>query len=54
MSLDVNGEGTYKNIIATTEVEMLSFVKDGMAMLVLAGFTAGLLSWMDIASRLVV
>jgi hypothetical protein len=36
------------------EVEMLSFVKDAMAMVVLVGFTGGVLTWMDVASRLVV
>jgi hypothetical protein len=36
------------------EVEMLSFVKDAMAMITLIGFTAGLVTWMDVASRLVV
>jgi hypothetical protein len=40
--------------MATMEVEMLSFVKDGLAMLTLVGFTAGLVTWMDMASRLVV
>ena len=33
---------------------MISFVKDAMAMLGLIGFTGGLLTWMDMASRLVV
>jgi len=36
------------------EVEMLGFVKDAMAMVTLVGFTAGLVTWMDMASRLVV
>jgi hypothetical protein len=36
------------------EVEMLSFVKDAMAMVTLVGFTAAVLTWMDMASRLVV
>jgi hypothetical protein len=40
--------------MATTEVEMLGFVKDAMAMVVLIGFTGGVLTWMDMASRLVV
>ena len=52
--LDENKERTYKNNIATMEVEMLSFVKDAMAMITLIGFTAGLVTWMDVASRLVV
>ncbi len=33
---------------------MLGFVKDGLAMVVLVGFTGGVLTWMDVASRLVV
>lgn len=33
---------------------MLGFVKDAMAMVTLVGFTMGLLTWMDVASRLVV
>jgi hypothetical protein len=36
------------------EVEMLNFAKDAMAMVVLVGFTGGVLTWMDMASRLVV
>jgi hypothetical protein len=36
------------------EVEMLSFVKDAMAMITLVGFTGALLVWMDVGSRLVV
>ena len=32
---------------------MLSFVKDMMAMVTLVGFTGALLTWMDMASRLV-
>jgi hypothetical protein len=52
--LDENKQRTYKNQIATTEADMLGFVKDAMAMVVLIGFTGGALAWMDIASRLVV
>ena len=33
---------------------MLSFVKDAMALVVLVGFTGAILTWMDMASRLVV
>ena len=33
---------------------MLGFVKDAMAMVTLVGSTAGLVTWMDMASRLVV
>ena len=32
---------------------MLSFVKDAMAMVTLVGFTGAILTWMDMASRLV-
>ena len=53
MSLDVNGMRTYKNKHETTEVQMLSFVKDLLAFLVLGGFSVASLTWMDIASRLV-
>ena len=53
MSLDVNGMRTYKNKHATTEVQMLSFVKDLLAFLVLGGFSVGALAWVDVASRLV-
>jgi hypothetical protein len=52
--LDKNKDRTYENTTATTEVEMLSFMKDAMAMMVLIGFTGGVLAWMDMASRLVV
>ena len=51
--LDVNEYRTYKNKTATMEVEMLSFMKDAMAMVTLIGFTGGVLTWMDMASRLV-
>ncbi len=54
MLLDENKQRTYKNNIATMEVEMLSFVKDAMAMVTLIGFTGAVLTWMDMASRLVV
>jgi hypothetical protein len=36
------------------EVEMLGFLKDGMAMVTLVGFTIAVLTWMDMGSRLVV
>ena len=32
---------------------MLTFVKDAMAMVTLIGFTGAILTWMDMASRLV-
>ena len=53
MLLDQNECGTYKNITATMEVEMLGFVKDMMALVALCGFTGATLAWMDMASRLV-
>ena len=53
MLLDGNKNGTYKNEQQTTEADMLSFVKDAMAMVTLVGFTGGVLAWMDMASRLV-
>ena len=53
MLLDENKSRTYKNTTATTEVEMLSFVKDMMAMIALIGFTGATVTWMDMASRLV-
>lgn len=53
MWLDKNELRTYKNETKTTEVSMLSFVKDLLAFLVLGGFSVGALSWMDVAARLV-
>jgi hypothetical protein len=53
MLLDVNKSRTYKNVTATTEVEMLVFVKDMMALVALVGFTGAAMTWMDMASRLV-
>jgi hypothetical protein len=53
VAIDMNIERTYKNKHETTEVQMLSFVKDLLAFLVLGGFSVGSLTWMDIASRLV-
>ena len=53
MSLDRNKRRTYKNTTATTEVLMLTFVKDLMAFLALGGFSVASLTWMDIAARLV-
>jgi hypothetical protein len=53
MYLDVNKKKTYKNKIATTEVSMLTLLKDMMALVALAGFSAATLTWMDMASRLV-
>jgi hypothetical protein len=35
------------------EVEMLTFLKDAMALIALIGFTGASLTWMDMASRLV-
>jgi len=53
MLLDQNVERTYKNKIATVEVEMLMFLKDAMAIIALCGFPGATLAWMDMASRLV-
>jgi len=53
MLLDENKYRTYKNKQQTTEVEMLGFVKDMMAMVALCGFTGAAMCWMDMASRLV-
>ena len=53
MLLDQNKRRTYKNIIATTEVDMLNFLKDAMALVTIIGFTGALMAWMDMASRLV-
>ncbi|MEO8757711.1 MAG: hypothetical protein ABI398_08170 [Devosia sp.] len=53
MLLDENKYRTYKNKQATQEIEMLSFVKDMMAMVALCGFGGATLCWMDMASRLV-
>lgn len=53
MFLDANKCRTYKNKTATLEVEMLTFVKDMMALMALVGFTGASLTWMDMASRLV-
>ena len=53
MLLDVNKRRTYKNVTATREIEMLTFVKDMMAFAALIGFTGATITWMDMASRLV-
>ena len=53
MLLDENKSRTYKNETKTTEVDMLSFLKDAMALVALCGFTGATLTWMDTASRLV-
>jgi hypothetical protein len=52
-ALDKNKIETYKNVPETTEVSMLSFLKDALAFITIAGFSVASLSWMDIASRLV-
>jgi hypothetical protein len=52
MSLDSNKSGTYKNRTATQEAEMPVFLKDFMALISIVGFSGGLLTWMDMASRL--
>ena len=51
--LDKNINGTYKNIHETTEVPMLTFLKDLLAFATIAGFSVASLTWMDIAARLV-
>lgn len=48
-----NRKGTYKNIQETKETDMLTFLKDALAFITIAGFSAATLGWMDIASRLV-
>jgi hypothetical protein len=53
MRLDKNKNGTYKNIHETKEVLMLTFLKDALAFITIAGFSVASLSWMDIAARLV-
>jgi hypothetical protein len=51
--LDKNKIETYKNVSETTEVNMLSFLKDALAFATIAGFSLASLTWMDIAARLV-
>jgi len=53
LTLDRNKAGTYKNIIATRETEMLTFLQDFAAFVVLGAFTVGSLTWMDMLTRLV-
>jgi hypothetical protein len=53
MRLDKNKNGTYKNVPETTEVLMLTFLKDALAFITIAGFSVASLGCMDIASRLV-
>lgn len=52
-TLDKNKQRTYKNIIATREMQMLTFIKDFAAFVTLGAFTVGSLTWMDILARLV-
>ena len=52
-TLDKNKRGTYKNIIATREMQMLTFIKDFAAFVTLGAFTIGSLTWMDVIARLV-
>jgi hypothetical protein len=54
MLLDENKYRTYKNEQQTMETEMLTFLKDAMALVALCGFTGAAMAWMDMASRLVV
>jgi hypothetical protein len=51
--LDKNKQRTYKNIIATREMQMLTFIKDFAAFVTLGAFTIGSLTWMDVITRLV-
>ena len=51
--VDVNKGRTYKNIIATREMQMLTFIKDFAAFVTLGAFTIGSLTWMDMLARLV-
>ena len=53
MLLDQNKKRTYKNVSATKEIDMFTFLKDAMALVALCGFTGATLCWMDMASRLV-
>jgi len=49
----MNKQRTYKNIIATREMQMLVFLKDFAAFVTLGAFTIGSLTWMDVLTRLV-
>ena len=51
--MDKNKHRTYKNIIATREMQMLTFIKDFAAFVTLGAFTIGSLTWMDVIARLV-
>ena len=51
--MDRNKAETYKNIIATREMQMLTFLKDFAAFVTLGAFTIGSLTWMDVLARLV-
>src|SRR5690606_21464183 len=51
--LDRNKRRTYKNIVATREMQMLVFLKDLAAFVTLGAFTLGSLTWMDVLTRLV-
>jgi len=53
ITLDKNKKETYKNVPETTEALMLTFLKDALAFITIAGFSVASLSWMDIAARLV-
>jgi len=52
-TVDKNKRRTYKNIIATREMQMLTFIKDFAAFVTLGAFTIGSLTWMDVITRLV-
>jgi hypothetical protein len=53
LTVDKNKQRTYKNIIATREMQMLTFIKDFAAFVTLGAFTIGSLTWMDVITRLV-
>lgn len=52
-TVDENKQRTYKNVIATREMQMLTFIKDFAAFVTLGAFTVGSLTWMDVLTRLV-
>jgi hypothetical protein len=51
--VDENKQRTYKNKMRNTEVIVLTFVKDLLAIVALGGFSVASLTWMDFAVRLV-
>jgi len=51
--VDKNKTKTYKNVWKTKGISMREFLKDGLALITIAGFSVASLTWMDIAARLV-